>query len=245
MIGYVLQYHRYRILVFGRRKAANRDDVGLQEVDVRAFGNQEAADIGVVCIGVKIFFLVWLLVNFSHLAVGYLYSESIFAGAIYGKCHLTAQFLYIGIYVAFVGTENQRARDVLPIDIIAPLGIEGGCEVKADSSVFSVSCTSTICIVGDYKDKVLVIRVIGRVDVEVEHRIPLFAIGYYVILGESSPPTGGEICISDGVHIFLHAFKHLLFRLFLRIFNFLYLIGNPVGGVYVIKFAIRTACQCQ
>ena len=125
------------------------------------------------------------------------------------------------------------------------VGYRIACGIKTDSSVFSVSCTSTIHIVGDYKGIVLEIRVIGRVDMEIEHRIPLLAIRYHIILGESRPPTGGEIRISDGVHIFLHALKHFIFRLFLRIFNFLYLIGNPVGGVYVIKFAIRAACQCQ
>ena len=119
--------------------------------------------------------------------------------------------------------------------MIAPLGIvsfRATSNIKADGSVFGISFTTAVYIVGDDKGKVLEILGVGRwVDVEVDYCIPLLAIGYYVILGESRPKAGSKIRFSESVHIFQHALKHFVFRLFLRIFNFLYLIGNPVGAL--------------
>ena len=70
-------------------------------------------------------------------------------------------------------------------------------------------------------------------------------VRYHIILGKSSPETGGEIRIPDGVYIFLHTFKYFIFRFFLGVFYFLYFIRNPFGSIYVIEFASFAACQDQ
>lgn len=81
--------------------------------------------------------------------------------------------------------------------MIAPLGIvsfRATSNIKADGSVFGISFTTAVYIVGDDKGKILEILGVGRwVDVEVDYCIPLLAIGYYVILGESRPKAGSKI----------------------------------------------------
>ena len=78
--------------------------------------------------------------------------------------------------------------------MIAPLGIvsfRATSNIKADGSVFGISFTTAVYIVGDDKGKVLEILGVGRwVDVEVDYCIPLLAIGYYVIFGESRSKAG-------------------------------------------------------
>ena len=84
-----------------------------------------------------------------------------------------------------------------------------------------------------------------QVDVKIEYCIPFLTVRYHIILGKSSPETGGEIRIPDGVYIFLHTFKYFIFRFFLGVFYFLYFIRNPFGSIYVIEFASFAACQDQ
>ena len=175
----IVQHHRNRSLILGRCITADRFYVALHEIDVRALRYQEATDVGIALVCIQISNLRWLNVGLGNSTIGNLHHESIYTGTVNRQCYLTPQLIYTLVCISFKGEITLHAASV---DMVTPLRVTAWLVIKTDSTILGITCSSTIHIIGDDEGKVLIGVSRRRIDVQIEHGIPLLVVLNQIIL---------------------------------------------------------------
>ena len=200
--GHARQFDAQRLLVFLRGAAADGLDGGADEVDVRPFGHEERADVGVSGVGIEVGQSRSLRIGLGHSAIGDGDAEPA-RSAVDGEGDRAAELgdAFVGISRKLEVTCHKAA-----VDVVAPFGVAARLIVVADCAIFCVAVAATFHVVGYYQGKVLVGVRCFRIDVERELRCPDGIFGDHIVFRERCPPAGRVVGVAHGVDIFQEAF---------------------------------------